>query len=161
MAVMMVEVPEGRTVHVIVGDVHPAIVPATAPIVDEHVVPTRKRRPLLIMTAGLCILAVGFVLGHRTIASHAEAEQPVASASIPASPSADGASLNEGLPTPPPGSAAGNGAGAGPDAAEASTGNQVPTDFSQQLKVPPQVTPAPGGSAEGGTPAKNPFGLGG
>jgi hypothetical protein len=153
MAVMMVEVPEGRTVHVIVGDVHPAIVPATAPIVDEHVVPTRKRRPLLMTTAGLCILAVGFVLGHRTIASHAEAEQPVASASIPASSPQAGLADSE--------AAAGNGTAAGPDGAEASIGNQVPPAFSQQLKVQPQVTPAPGASAAGGAAAKNPFGLGG
>jgi hypothetical protein len=110
-------------------------------------------------TAGFCILAVGFVLGHRTIASHAEADQPVASVAIPASPPADGASLNEGLPTPPPSQAGlaesgAPGSGAPPD-------GQVPSAFTQQLKAPPQVMPAPGAPAESGTPAKNPFGLGG
>ena len=152
MAVMMVDVPEGRTVHVIVGDIHPTV-PATAPIVDGHAVPARRRRPMLMMTAGFCILVVGFVLGHRTIASHADADQPVASASIPASPPADAASLNEGPPTPTPSQAG--------LAASGPASNQVPPAFTQQLTAPPQVTPAPGAPPGGSAPAKNPFGLGG
>ena len=152
MAVMMVDVPEGRTVHVIVGDIHPTV-PATAPIVDGHAVPARRRRPMLMMTAGFCILAIGFVLGHRTIASHAEADQPVASASIPTSPPQAGLADNE--------PAVGSGTAAGPAAVEPPIGNQVPTAFTQQLTAPPQVTPAPGSPPEGGAPTKNPFGLGG
>jgi hypothetical protein len=148
MAVMVVDVPEGRTVHVIVGDIHPTG-PATAPIVDGHAVPAR-RRPMLMMTAGVCILVVGFVLGHRTIASHAEADQPVASASIPAPPQA-GLADNEQA----------SGTAAGPAAVEPPAGNQVPTAFTQQLNAPPQVTPAPGAPPGGSAPAKNPFGLGG
>lgn len=161
---MMVDVPEGRTVHVIVGDVHPATVPESARFVDERVLPGRRRRPLLMTTAGFCVLAVGFVLGHRTIASHAEADHSVASASIPASPPADAASLNEGLPIPAPsqgglarrGLVVGSGAAGG-----APAGDQVPSAFTQQLNAPPQVMPAPGAPAESGAPAKNPFGLGG
>lgn len=164
MAMMMVDVPEGRTVHVIVGDVHPAVVPETARLVDDRGLPGRRPRPLLMTTAGFCILAVGFVLGHRTIASHAETDQPVASVVIPASPPADTASLNEGPPAPPPSQAglADSGAAVGdPAGGGAPAGNQVPSAFTQQLKAPPQVTPAPGAPAESGTPAKNPFGLGG
>lgn len=164
MAMMMVDVPEGRTVHVIVGDVHPAVVPETARLVDERVLPGRRRRPLLMTTAGFCILAVGFVLGHRTIASHAEADQPVASVAIPASPPADGASLNGSVPMPPSSQAglAGSGPTAGSGAAGgAPAGDQVPSAFTQQLEAPPQVMPAPGAPAESGAPAKNPFGLGG
>ena len=171
MAMMMVDVPEGRTVHVIVGDAYPTTVAESARLVDERV-PGRRRRPMLMTTAGFCILAVGFVLGHRTIASHSEADQPVASVSIPASSPADGASLNEGLPTPPPARAglAGSGAArgpvvdsgaAGPAGGGAPTGGQVPSAFTQQLTAPPQVMPAPGAPADSGTPARNPFGLGG
>lgn len=154
MAVMTVDVPEGRTVHVIVGGApHPAMLLAPAPIVDEHAVPVRRRRPLLAMAAGFCILAVGFMLGHRTIASHAEAHQPGASASIPASPPQGGLADNE--------PAVGGGGAAGSAVAGPPTGNRVPTAFTEQLNAPPQVTPAPGAPEGGPTPAKNPFGLGG
>ena len=159
MAMMMVDVPEGRTVHVIVGDVHPIAAVENTRLVEGPVPPPRRRRPLLMATAGLCVLAAGFVLGHRTIASHAEAEQPVASVAVPASPSADGASLNEGLPTPPaaPANLTDDSAGNGGTPA----GDQVPSAFTQQLKAPPQVVPALGAPPAGSAPAKNPFGLGG
>jgi hypothetical protein len=155
---MMVDVPEGRTVHVIVGDVRPITVPERAQLVDERMLPNRRRRPLLMATAGFCILAVGFVLGHRTIASHAEADQPVASAALPAPPSGEPRLGGQGLPTAPS-SDAGRTA-SGPAADNGAAGGQVPSAFTQQLKAPPQVMPAPGAPPEGEAPAKNPFGLG-
>ena len=156
---MMVDVPEGRTVHVIVGDVHLVMPPEPVRLVEETLPPPRRRRPLLMATGAFCVLAVGFVLGHRTIASHAEADQPVPGVAIPAAPSADGTSWNEGGPTPPPAPAdltSGNPPGDGTPAAD-----QVPPAFTQQLAAPAQVTPAPGAPPSGGAPAKNPFGLGG
>jgi hypothetical protein len=164
MAMMMVDVPEGRTVHVIVGDVRPVTVPERARLVDERTLPSGRRRPLLMATAALCTLAVSFMVGHLTGLSHAKADQPVASVSIPASPPADGAALNEGLPTPPPSQAglAGSGPAVGGGAAGgAPAGDQVPSAFTQQLKAPPQVVPAPGDASNSGAPVKNPFGLGG
>ncbi|GAB0119856.1 hypothetical protein Acid7E03_39280 [Acidisoma sp. 7E03] len=104
---------------------------------------------MLLTTAGLCILAGGFFLGHQTIPSRADADQPGASAAIPASP-------------PPPG-LADNEPGAGTDTGGPTTeqpGGQVPASFTQQLKAAPQVTAAPGAPAGGNPPAKNPFGLG-
>lgn len=159
MAVMTVDVPDGRTVHVIVGDGHPIAPPEPARLVEGPVPSPRRRRPLLMATVGFCILAVGFVLGHRTIASHAEADQPVASASIPASPLTEPSLADQGLPTPPPSDA--GPVGSGPAADSGAAGDQVPSAFTQQLKAPPQVVPAPGAPPAGTAPAKNPFGLGG
>jgi hypothetical protein len=153
MAVMMVDVPEARTVHIIVGDIASSFAPAPVTVEHEPTTPRRRRRPLLLTTVGLCILMVGFVLGHQTIPSRANADQPVASASIPASPPQPGLADNE--------PAAGGGAGAGEATAEPAPESQVPASFTQQLKAPPQVTPAPGTPTGGSPPAKNPFGLGG
>jgi hypothetical protein len=153
MAVMMVDVPEGLTVHIIVGDIASPLAPAPVTVEHEQGAPRRRRRPLLLTAAGLCILTVGFFLGHQTIPSRADADQPVASASIPASPPQPGLADNE--------PAAGSGAAAGEATAEPSPGSQVPASFTQQLKAPPQVTPAPGTPTGGSPPAKNPFGLGG
>mgnify|MGYP005820456585 CR=1 FL=1 len=159
MAMMMVDVPEGRTVHVIVGDVHPIAPSDSARLVEGPVPSPRRRRPLLMATAGFCVLALGFVIGHRTIASHAQADQPVASVAIPAAPGAEPGLAAQGLPAPPPATA--EPTGIGPAAAGGAAGGQVPPAFTQQLKAPPQVTPAPGAPASGAAPAKNPFGLGG
>lgn len=158
MAMMTVDVPEGRTVHVIVGDVRPIAAPEPARLVESPVPPPRRRRPVLMTTAGFCILVAGFVLGHRTIASHAEADQPVASASIPVPPVPEPSLAGPGVPAQPP-SESGL-AGSGPAAQSGAAGGQVPAAFAQQLKAPPQIVPAPGAPAAGSAPAKNPFGLG-
>lgn len=147
MGTVMIEIPDDRLVHVVVGSAGIAITDDRPRIGDERVAPAPRRRPLLMLTGGVVVLAVGFVLGHRTITSRAQAEASPASTVSPTPPPAVQAFPQQGLPSPAP---------AGPPPL---TSGQMPPALTQQLAQPPQVVPPPGASRPAAQPNKNPFGL--
>lgn len=147
MGTMMIEIPDDRLVHVVVGSAGFAITDDRPRIAGERVEPVRRRRPLLMLTGGTVVLAVGFVLGHHTITSHAQAEASPASTVSPTPPPVVRAFPQQGLTSPGP---------AGPTPL---TGGQVPPALTQQLAQPPQVAPPPGAPQPATQPNKSPFGL--
>lgn len=149
MATMVIEVPDGRPVHVFVGEVGCAIAPERAQIADDRAAAPRRRRPLLTLAGGVAVLALGFILGQHTITSHAQAEPETASAVTPAPPPVQQAFPAQ-APAPP-----------APAPAAAALSGQMPPALAQQLQQPPQVVPPPGQPPAGSQSEQNAFGLGG
>ena len=147
MGTMMIEVSDGRPVHVIVGEASFAIAPEPARITGERTVAPRRRRPLLTLAGGVAVLAIGFVVGQHTITSQGQAEAQTASA-VNAPPPVEQAFPGRALPL------------VKPTAAPASSSGQVPPALTQQLAQRPQVVPPPGAPQAAAKPAKSPFGLG-
>ena len=143
MGKMMIEIPDDRTVQVIVGDAGLAVAPARPQITDKRIVRPRRRRPWLMLTGSLAVLAVGFVLGQHTITSHAEAEAQTARTVNRAPPPVQQAFPAHALPLP-----------------KAAAAGQVPPALTAQLAQRPHVVPAPGQPQAAAQPQKNPFGLG-
>ena len=149
MSTMIFEVPDDRPVHIFIGDGALAIAAEPPRISTEGRAAPRRRRPLLMAAGSIAVLAVGFVLGQHTMASHANATVQTASTANPAAPSPmERAFPDRALDAP-------NLAPTGAPAAA-----QVPPALTQQLAQPPQVVPPPG-QPQGALPEhKNPFGLG-
>ena len=143
---MMFDVPDDRPVHIFIGDGALAIAAEPPRLSAEKQVLPRRRRPLLIAAGSIAVLAVGFVLGQHTMASHANAELQTASTASPAQPPPVERALPGGAPNLAPSGA--------PAAA------QVPPALTQQLAQPPQVVPPPGQLPTTAQRQKNPFGLG-
>jgi hypothetical protein len=149
MGTVTFEVPDDRPVHIFIGDGALAIAAEPPRISTERRAVPQRRRSLLMVAGSLAVLAVGFVLGQHTMASHANAEVQRASTAIPAAPSpAERAFPDHALDAP-------NLATSGAPAAA-----QVPPALSQQLTQPPQVVPPPGQPQAAPPRQKNPFGLG-
>ena len=146
MGKMMFDVPDDRPVHIFIGDGALAIAAEPPRPCAEKQVQLRRRRPLLIVAGSIAVLAVGFVLGQHTMASHANAEVQTASTPNPAqSPPVERAF---------PGRAPNLAPSGAPAAA------QIPPALTQQLAQPPQVVPPPGQLPTTAQRQKNPFGLG-
>jgi hypothetical protein len=184
MATMTIDIPDGMTAQVIVGSTEGLVRREPLQITDQRVSaeePERqhRRRPVLIATVGLAILAAGFTIGTHTRTSHWAAQAETASVAM-ASPPAPAPAPS--MPDPPPATVAfptqapsappgpvGPPSAVGDASAQPAPSGQMPVDLAAVLKAPPQVTPPPGQPAnsppvqpDGSTPpAANPFGLGG
>ena len=146
MGKMMFDVPDDQPVHIFIGDGALAIAAEPPrPSAERQVLP-RRRRPLLIAAGSIAVLAVGFVLGQHSMASHANAEVQTASTANPAQPPPVERAFRDRAP---------NFAATGAPAAA-----QVPSAMTQQLAQPPQVVPPPGQLPTTAQQQKNPFGLG-
>lgn len=177
MATMTIEIPDGMTAQIIVGAPDGLFRREPLQITDQWPVPEAtakpRRRPFLLGTAGLAILAIGFTVGTHTRTSHwaAQAEttslQPSSSAMADPPPAtvafpAAGPTAAPPIPSAAPTDAAAN------VAPQPGANGQVPPDVAAVLRAPPQVTPAPGGPANPssgqtggpGSPPPNAFGLG-
>lgn len=164
MATMTIDIPDGMTAQVVVGSPDSLVRREPLQITDQRVSPAepekhRRRRPFLMVSAGLAFLVVGFTIGTHTRTSHWAAQAETASLAT-AAPSTAAPALPDPGPVGPPSADAGAGAQPAPS-------GQMPADLAAALKAPPQVTPAPGQPADqpsgqaSGQPASNPFGLGG
>ena len=148
MSTMVIELPNDRPVHLIVGSPGFAMAEERVKILDAHPTTTRrKHRPMLMLLGGVAVLGFGFVLGRHEITPHAQAVAQAATAPNSASPPMVQALPQPGSPVPSP---------ITPPAAQDA---QVPAALTQQLAQPPQVLPPPGAPPASGQPKQNPFGL--